>query len=211
MKLIMIILCLIMIGTFSSNVLNAQSIFFEPVIGLYKPSDISFDGNYSPRFGGNIGLILKNDFQVYGGYKMWLNEYDDINNYNDPITIGTKAHFFSVGGRKIFPLQIPIDLRFGGEFLFSNFEVKYDDINYPQYNYTANGSGIGFSIEGGSLFSVGNIQFFAGINYLILEVEYNEFTIGGHTYSPNELGISKEESKIEGNCPIFKISAIFSL
>ncbi|MFQ6613728.1 MAG: hypothetical protein ACE5D1_02690 [Fidelibacterota bacterium] len=45
----------------------------------------------------------------------------------------------------------------------------------------------------------------------MLKVEYKEFKIGGKTYSANELGISKEESKIEGNGPNFKVSVLFSL
>ncbi|MBC8214014.1 MAG: hypothetical protein H8E71_05180 [Candidatus Marinimicrobia bacterium] len=199
------------IGILFSNIVSAQSAFIEPEIGIYKPSDSDFEGDNSPRFGANVGVNLQNGFQVYGGYKMWLNEYDDVDGYGDPITIGSNANFIIIGYRKIVKLQNnPIDLRLGGEFLISNFEMEYDDINYDDYDYTANGSGTGFAVEGGILFNVGGIQLFAGVNYLLLEAEYDEFKIGGNTYSPNELGVGKEESKIEGNGPNFKVSVIFS-
>ncbi len=212
MKKILTATFVITIGIIFANIVSAQSIFIEPEIGLYKPSDSDFDGDVSPRFGGNIGLNLQNDFQVYGGYKMWVNEYDDVDYFGDPITIGTNANWIILGGRKIVKLQnSPMNLRFGAEFLISNFEEDYNDNYYDDYDYIANGSGIGFAIEGGALFNVGGIELFAGVNYLILEAEFDEIKMGGETYSPNELGISKDDSKIEGNGPNFKVSVIFSL
>jgi|ETNmetMinimDraft_8_1059916.scaffolds.fasta_scaffold17857_2 hypothetical protein len=191
---------------------TTPSLFFEPEIGLYKPSDSDFEGDNSPRFGGNIGMNMQNDLQIYGGIKVWINEYDDVDSFDDPITIGTNANWIILGGRKVVKLQDnPVNLRFGGEFLIANFRLEYDDQNYDSYDYTATGSGNGFAIEGGALFNVGGLQLFAGVNYLILEVEYEEFEIGGDTYSANELGIGKEESTNEGNGPNFKVSVMFSL
>ena len=100
------------IGILFSNIVSAQSAFIEPEIGIYKPSDSDFEGDNSPRFGANVGVNLQNGFQVYGGYKMWLNEYDDVDGYGDPITIGSNANFIIIGYRKIVKLQNnPIDLR----------------------------------------------------------------------------------------------------
>jgi len=47
------------------------------------------------------------------------------------------------------------------------------------------------------------------VNYLISEVEFEEIKMDGFTYSPNELGVSKEDSKAEANGPNFKVSVIF--
>jgi len=199
-------------GIMFTNSVSAQSIFVEPEIGLYKPSDSDFNGDNSARFGGNIGMNLQNDYQIYGGYKMWVNKYDDVDSFGDPITISTNANWIVIGGRKVVQLKDnPINLRFGSEFLISNFEEDYNDINYDDYDFTATGSGNGFAIEGGVLFNVGGIELFAGVNYLMLEVEFEEIKIGGTTYSPNELGISKEDSKVKANGPNFKVSVIFSL
>jgi hypothetical protein len=212
MKIMITVAFTITIGIMFTNVISAQSIFFEPEIGLYKPSDSDFEGDNSPRFGANVGLNLQNDFQVYGGYKMWVNEYDDVDDWGDPITLSSNANWIILGGRKVVKLENnPMNLRFSGEFLIANFESEYDDQNYDDFDYTATGSGNGFAIEGGILFNVGGLQLFAGVNYLMLEVEYEEFEIDGNTYSANELGIGKEESTIEGNGPNFKVSVMFSL
>ena len=201
---------LITIGIVSANILSAQSYFIEPEIGFYKPSDNDFEGDKSLRFGGNVGLSLQNGIQAYGGYNLWSNEYDDVDGYGDPITLSHNANFFKVGGSKIIKLHnSPVNLRFGGELLYSFFKFEHDDKYYDSSDYTTSSSGIGLAIEGGVLFNVGGIQLFAGLNYLMVEVEYDEIEYDGRTYSPNELGIGKDESQFEGNGTTFKVSAIF--
>ena len=205
---------LFILGLIFLNTLLANSMFIEPEIGLYKPSDSDFDGDNSLKFGGNFGMNLQNDYQVYGGYKLWKNEFDDIDEVGDPITQTWDANFIIIGGRKIVKIENnPFDVRIGGEFLISNYEIEYDDKYYDEYDFTGTFKGNGFAIEGGVLYDFpnSNLKLFAGINYLLLEVELEEVKSGGQTYAPNELGISKEDSKEEADGTNFKVSLIVSL
>ena len=190
----------------------SQQLFVEPEIGLYKPSEEDYDFSYSPRFGGNVGLILKNDIQVYAGYKLWSEKtsvtYIDFGS----IDANTKFNTLIIGARKYLPQKdSKIGFRLGAEYIMSNV-YEEDDFVHLNSLWELEGKGSGFSFEGGVVYIVNEkTQVFAGLNYLKNDITIDKITIDGVSYSRQELGMSEDEATLNMDGINFKVSVTLTL
>ena len=172
--------------------LLSQNLFVEPEVGVYKPSEEDYDFNYSPRFGGNVGLTLQNDIQVYAGYKLWSAKTSETDVDFGSIDANTKFNTLVIGARKYIPLQNSnIGFRIGAEYIMSN---AYEEDDFVDLNslMELEGKGSGFSLEGGVVYNVNETTaVFAGINYLKNDITIDEFKIDGVSFTRQELGMSR--------------------
>ena len=184
---------------------------FEVEIGRYMPNDNDFGGDASIRLGG----VLANDFgpiEVYGGYKIWTNEYDDVDFDDNGYILSTNLHTIVVGARKKIPLSNGKNIRFGGEVLIAtaNYGLTYINSNYSSDDYTVNDmKSIGFGIEAGAVYKVEKYEFFGGINLLILEYEAETIDTPSGTSTASTL-LSASEIEYDANGINYKLSIGYS-
>jgi len=180
---------------------------FEAEVGRYKPNERNFEGDASLRFGG----VVANDFgpiEVYGGYKIWMNEYNDVDSDDNGYRFTTNLHTIVVGARKKIPLPKGKNLRFGGEVLIAtgDYELKYNHYIHSDGDYRVHDmNSIGFGIEGGAIYKIDNYEFFGGINLLILELD----TSSG-IFTATELDWSPSEREYDANGFNYKLSIGYS-
>jgi hypothetical protein len=196
---------------FVSVPLVAQQLFVEPEFGIYKPSDEDYSFDYSPRYGGNVGMIIQSNTHVYAGYKIWsdessVNDIDfgsvDSKNKFNTLVLGVRKHFPRAGSRYGF--------RVGAEYIISN---AYEEDDFIDLNslWELEGGGTGFSLEGGIVYTVNeSTQVFLGMNYLKNDITIDKISVDGVSYSRQELGMSEDEATLNMDGLNLKISVLFS-
>ncbi|MFC1527646.1 hypothetical protein ACFL5D_02745 [Candidatus Neomarinimicrobiota bacterium] len=204
MKYLKLITILLTVSTAFS-----QTVFVEPEIGFYKPSDKEHSFDYSLRYGGNAGIRLNGDIDLYGGFKSWNNETPSniksliITSTINSIVLGTRKTFINP--------NMKYEIRIGAEYLFSflNEEQKISDIN-SLWEFKGNGSSI--ALEGGVIFEYNPyISFFGGLNYIFGSLKLKEIIIDGDSYTPDEHDLTDEDTNIKMNGFNLKVSVMFSL
>lgn len=194
---------------FSLSFVYSQTIFIEPEIGFYKPNDKEHSFDYSIRWGGNAGVRLNGDIDIYGGFKLWNNETPSS---WEAISMTSTINSIVLGSRKTFTNpDMKYDIRFGVEYLFSqlNEEQKISGANYL---WKSKGNGSAFALEGGVIFKYNPyISFFGGLNYIFGSVKIKEIILNNESFKPSEQNLSEEETKIKLNGFNLKLSVIFSL
>ena len=126
----------------------SQTIFIEPEIGFYKPNDKEHSFDYSIRWGGNAGVRLNDDIDLYGGFKLWNNE--SPSNLEE-LTVTSTINSIILGSRKTFTNpNMKYDIKMGVEYLFSFFNDK--EIFSDKYSREFKGNGSCFALEGGVIF-----------------------------------------------------------
>lgn len=101
---------------------------------MYKPSywskldsivvnsderSLNFNYDYSLRYGIKIGLAFSTDYQVYMGYKMWINTLDET-------TFNTIV--FGITG-DLFLVNSDLGMRTGIEFISGKMNNELNPIN----------------------------------------------------------------------------------
>ncbi len=186
----------------------SQTIFIEPELGFYKPSDKEHSFDYSLRYGGNAGVKFADDIDLYGGFKLWNNV--SPSNLKE-LTITSTINTIIVGSRKTFTNpNMKYDIRMGAEFLFSFFndQEKFSD----KYSREFKGNGSGLALDGGIVFKYNPyISFFGGLNYIFGSVKIKEIIINDESFKPDEQDLTPKEININMNGFNLKLSVIFNL
>lgn len=194
---------------FLLSCIYSQTIFIEPEIGFYKPNDKEHTFDYSLRWGGNAGVRLKGDIDLYGGFKLWN---DKSPSSWEVLSMTSTINSIVLGSRKTFTNpDMKYDIRFGVEYLFSllNEEQNLSEINYL---WKSKGNGSALALEGGVVFKYNPyISFFGGLNYIFGSVKIKEIIINDESFKPSEQNLSDEETKIKMNGFNLKLSVIFNL
>ena len=185
---------------------------FEVEVGRYKPNDSDFEGDSSLRFGG---VLAKNfgPIEVYSGYKIWTNEYSDVDMDDHPYNLTTYLHSIVAGARKKISLSDGKNLRLGGEVLIStaNYGLEYNHYIDSHGDYTVEDmKSIGFAIEGGAIYKIDKYEFFGGINLLILEHKVENIETSSGTITSSEFGLSSSEREYDANGLNYKVSIGYS-
>ena len=187
----------------------SQRIYIEPDIGIYKPSNwskldsivvnsdersLNFNYDYSLRYGIKMGLAFSTDYQVYMGYKMWINTQNETR--LNTIVFGITGDLFLVNS--------DLGIRTGIEFISGKMDNELNPINNSLWELQYKSSGV--SLETGIVYRINErMKIFLGINYLIANVVLDRIVVEDDFYSLNDLNIKEREGGVSMNGVKFKV------
>lgn len=193
----------------------SQRIYIEPDIGIYKPSNwskldsivvnsdersLNFNYDYSLRYGIKMGLAFSTDYQVYMGYKMWINTQNETR--LNTIVFGITGDLFLVNS--------DLGIRTGIEFISGKMDNELNPINNSLWELQYKSSGV--SLETGIVYRINErMKIFLGINYLMANVVLDRIVVEDDFYSLNDLNIKESDAEVSMNGVNFKLDISFIL